>query len=299
LLVNSRMITPERFRQMVQLQTTETLYKLFGWKSGTYEFHQGEVEYDPQMHVSLRAESVLMEGFRMVDEWPVIKKTITSYELTFERLKELPPPPLPTDEFDAALDDAFAGEQRVESQGEFKSIGENERKVYTAVQPGRDVRKLIDLCCIGEFETCKALLNLVNLGYLKVIAAGGRTHAVGGGESVGQRVVSAALRLCVSVLMLAALAFVGTRVNFSAFSFTSPSGFADPAAQRVIARAQMARIEAALSVYRLEKGEVPDRLEALVEAGLLAQHDIRHPWRDPYFYRRTDSGGFVLLPPLR
>ena len=46
-------------------------------------------------------------------------------------------------------------------------MGDTERKVYKLVAPGRDVRKLIDLSCLGEFETCKALCNLVNLEYLR------------------------------------------------------------------------------------------------------------------------------------
>ena len=32
--------------------------------------------------------------------------------------------------------------------------------------PGRPVAAIVDLSRLGEFETCKALLNLVNLGYL-------------------------------------------------------------------------------------------------------------------------------------
>ncbi|MBX5482331.1 MAG: DUF4388 domain-containing protein [Myxococcaceae bacterium] len=300
-LVAAGMITHERFTEMVKLQTTETLYGLFGWKSGTYEFEQGEIEFDPSAAVTLRAESVLMEGFRMVDEWPVIKKTITSYELTFERLKELPPPPLEADAFDAALDDAFAEEKREEKQGEFKSIGPNERKVMGLAVAGRDVRRLIDLSCLGEFETCKALLNLVNLGYLKVIPPTGRTHAVGGGAEAGVlgRVMGAVGRVAISMLVLAAIGLVASRINLQAFSLTSsPSSFADPAAQRLISRAQMARIHAALDVYRVERGELPEQLQALVEAGLLADNDIRYPWQEPYYYRRTRDA-FVLLPPLR
>ena len=67
----------------------------------------------------------------------------------------------------------------------------------------------------------------------------------------------------------------------------------------MISRAQLARIEAALEVYRLEKGEWPEALDSLVAAGLLKGHDLRHPWRETYYYRRTPEGRFVLLPPLR
>jgi Domain of unknown function (DUF4388) len=291
-LVANRMVTKERFRDIVQLQTTETLYKLFGWKSGTYEFVQGEIEFDPATDLQMRAESILMEGFRRVDEWPTIKKTLTSNELAFERLQALPPPPPPSastgmDEFDLG-DDSKDG------------VGPNERKVYQLVAPGEDVRRLIDLSCLGEFETCKALLNLVNLGYLRVVAPGGQTHSVGGAPSRLDSITAPLWRIAMTVLVLAALGLIVPRLGAGGLELSgSPGSFADPAAQRVISRAQLARIEAALRVYRLEKGDVPEKLDALVAAGLLKGQDLRYPWRETYHYRRTAEGGFILLPPLR
>ena len=68
---------------------------------------------------------------------------------------------------------------------------------------------------------------------------------------------------------------------------------------RFVSRAQLSRIEAAIAVYLLEKGEAPERLEALVETGLLLREDLHYPWREPYYYRRVAARDFVLLPPLR
>jgi hypothetical protein len=300
-LVSSGMMTRELFTEMVQLQTSETLYGLFSWKTGTYAFEQGEVDDDPAAGVKLRAESVLMEGFRMVDEWPVIKRTITSYEITFEKLAEIPPesPRQAEADDDDAFDEAF-GEEKTQSKGEFKTVGANERKVFELIRPHHNVRKMIELSCLGEFETCKALLNLVNLGYLKVIAPAGRTHAVGENINVLRQTGAWVGRMGVTALVLGAVVLVGTSVDVNPFSLgTSPRSFADPASQRVISRAQMSRIEAALGVYEVEKGELPERLDALVEEGLLAATDVRYPWREKYYYRRTAAGGFVLLPPLR
>jgi hypothetical protein len=300
-LVTLRMIDGPRFKQMVQLQTSETLYKLFGWKSGTYEFEQGDVDYDPDVTTPLRAESVLMEGFRMVDEWPVIKKTITSYQMSFDKLRDLPAGgPRQADGFDAALDSVLGGGG---GGSEFRTVGEGERRVFRLASPARDVSKIVDLACVGEFETCKALLNLVNLGYLKAIQPSGRVSAVevAATDTAWGGAVGAVGRVLVTVLVLGMLAVVGSRVDLDAFSLSSSpaSTYADPAAQRFIARAQLSRIEAAIDVYQLERGEVPERLDTLVEAGLLGREDLKYPWRDAYYYRRTSPAGFVLLPPLR
>src|SRR6185312_14250589 len=95
-----------------QLQLNETLYRLFTWKTGTYEFEQGPVHHDTHDLDPVRAESVLMEGFRMVDEWPVIRKRIPRYDLVFAPGKYLPPDGAP-----------------IESGGEFASVGVSERRV--------------------------------------------------------------------------------------------------------------------------------------------------------------------------
>ncbi|HYV49549.1 MAG TPA: DUF4388 domain-containing protein [Myxococcaceae bacterium] len=307
-LVSLKMITPDRFKQMVHLQATETLYKLFTWKSGKYEFEQVPVDVDKDSGIApIRAESVLMEGFRMVDEWPVIKRVINRYDLSFEKTRELPLPAGGRDAFDAALDSAFGdaapGGDDDEPSGarEFKSIGESERRVYTLATPGRDLRKLVDLACLGEFETCKALLNLVNNGYLRAVPPAGRALEIGPTIGVLEKVMGAAGRVVVTMLVLGVLLFVLSRVDLDQLSVaTSPSqSYADPAAQRFIARAQMSRIQAAIQVYELEKGEAPAKLDALVDVGLLGREDLRYPWRDAYYYRRVAPREFILLPPLR
>ena len=300
-LVNQGVIAVEKFRTMVQLQTTETLYRLFQWKSGNYEFEQVDVEVDPTF-APLRAESVLMEGFRIVDEWPVVKKKISSYALTFEKLKDLPPPSLKPDAFDAALDTAFGSEKPEAPSSEFQAVGDYERKIYGMVGGGRNVRKLIDMSGLGEFETCKALSNLVNLDYLRAVHTGGKDEEFDDGESSLLEKLSGVVgRVLVTALVLAGLFFIGTRLDLGALRIGSGTAtrYTDPAIQRFISRQQISRIAAALDVYRLERGQLPDRLDALVEVGLLKTDDLKYPWRDGYFYRRTEAKAYLLLPPLR
>lgn len=297
-LVQTKAITLERFHQMVQLQVSETLFRLFGWKSGTYAFEQGEVEHDVEAIKPLRAESVLMEGFRMVDEWPMIRRKIPSYEVTFEKLKELPPAPLEQDEPDD-LDDAFAEEKPAEKKGDFASLGRTERTVFAFVMPGRGVRKIIDLACIGEFETCKALTNLVNLDYLKVIPGKVKSQAVGAESGFFDRARGATGRVLLTALVLVGVGLIATQVDLSGLAEAPTSSISDPAAQRFVSRSQLKRIEAALKIYQLEKGGLPEKLDALVDARLLKADDLRFPWHDAYYYRRVDPARFILLPPLR
>jgi hypothetical protein len=177
-------------------------------------------------------------------------------------------------------------------------VGDAERKVYALAIPGRDLRKLVDLACLGEFETCKALLNLVNNDYLRVVPPAGRALEIGPSRGFADRVVGVAGRVVITMTVLGVLLLVLSRVDLDQLSVaSSPSqSYADPAAQRFIARAQMSRIQAAIQVYELEKGEAPAKL---VDAGLLGREDLRYPWRDAYYYRRVAPREFILLPPLR
>ncbi|MGO8970465.1 MAG: DUF4388 domain-containing protein [Myxococcaceae bacterium] len=290
-LVSTGVITKERYRQMAQLQFNETLYRLFSWKSGTYAFEQGTVHYDPADVTPVRAESVLMEGFRMVDEWPVIRKRIPRYDLVFERVKELP----------ASRPEAAESIDERRGRGDFASFGEAERRVYALVTPVREVRKLIDLSCLGEFETCKALCNLVNLEYLKALPALGDPDPLQDEVSLLDRVRGTLGRIAVSTVVLAGLVLVAVSSNLNPWSLSGSArtGFEESAVQQAVARAQLSRLEAALDVYRLEKGEFPASLQALVDTSLVSPSDLRYPWRDVYYYRRVAPQEFILLPPLR
>jgi hypothetical protein len=168
ILVERGFLQKEELKQFTHLQTTETVYKLFNWETGTYAFEAEEVTFDKDTVEPIRSENVLMEGFRMVDEWPMIRKKITSYEMSFKQVKDLPGEAAPKsveEEIDGALDDMFADEGGKKGA---KDLGRNETGVYKLIEEGRTVQKLIDLSRLGEFETCKALLNLLKRGYVKV-----------------------------------------------------------------------------------------------------------------------------------
>jgi hypothetical protein len=261
------------------------------------------VEWDAETVAPLRAESVLMEGFRQVDEWPMIRKRINSTAMTFERLKALAPvsggSASREDDVDAAFDALGKAE---ESSGEFASLGRNERRVYELAEPGRPVDRIVDLSRLGEFETCKALLGLVNLGYLRPLAPSGRAaKAVGAYARDWQgRLRSVAGRAGATLVIAAALAGLAVWVDERGIAFGNAAGASlrDDGAQRFIARNQMARLRGALEVYRLENGDYPERLSDLVDSGLASIRDLRHPWSEEYYYRRRGEGKFVLLPPL-
>ena len=68
------------------------------------------------------------------------------------------------------------------------------------------MRKLIDLSCLGEFETCKALCNLVNLDYVRASHRPGQAACEPTGNGACSEGAPGLGRVwCASVVVLAAV----------------------------------------------------------------------------------------------
>jgi hypothetical protein len=296
ILVELDMVSAEDMKQMTGLQTTETVYKLFHWKSGTYAFEPGAVEWDRATVTPLRADSLLMEGFRQVDEWPMVRRRISSPLMTFERVKELEASRGEgVRTITVSLGPTAEGEGAAGGSGEHSGLGRAERRVYGLADPGRTLERIVDLSRLGEFETCKALLTLANLGYLRPVApdrtAAAEIYARDWRERLRRGVVGLAATVALAAVLAGIAWVIGER------GLAPSPGLRDNSGQRFLAVHQLGRLRGALEVYRLEKGAFPDRLAELVGAGLATDRDLRYPWAEPYYYRR-DGEGYVLLPPV-
>lgn len=293
ILVDQGHLSKEKLREVAQLQSSETLYRLFNWKTGNYAFEQLPVEPDSTI-VPMRPESVLMEGFRRVDEWPLVRKRITSLQMTFERLKELPPEKMRQGD----NGDPFESE----GSGEFRSIGRNERVCFDLVQPGRTVARIVQLSGLGEFETAKSLSTLVGLDFLKGFpakSAKGRDF-----ESYVQPStwMGVALRTAIVIGVVVTLVVLATQVGVRTLRLTARNAtrYSDPATERFASQNQLSRLRAAMAVYQLETGGLPPTLHALADVQLVDQSDLAYPWRDEFFYRpEARYTEYTLLPPLR
>ncbi len=304
ILIDKRYLTSEKLKEMYQLQVSETIYRLFGWKSGTYEFEQGAVEFDGTMFTPIRSESVLMEGFRRVDEWPSIRRVIPNALVTFERLQQLPPAlasPEGSAEEDDAIEEAFdpARERRVSRAAE--AIGRNERLAYSLAKKGITAQQIADRSRLGEFETSKALLSLINSGYLRVdpqsIIEGGSRAPV---ARLRQTLSTWATRAALTAFVLVVLALLVYLLDMQRMGLgTNVRPLEDQSAEHLMAPTQRQRIATALSVYRLEKGSFPESLRDLSHLGLLSAADLRYPYGEEYFYQRQGDTDYVLLPPIR
>src|SRR5205823_644139 len=202
ILVEGGQVTQPQLAQMMRLQTTETLYKLFSWKNGSYEFSQEDVDPAKSTFDPIRAESVLLEGFRRMDEWPALRKKVPWTEATFESQKDLDTRDLPS------IDDGGLGLDGGEGEGK---PTERHKLIYKLAVGGKDVQHLVDASRIGEFEALKAINDLIEWGFLKAVPPprGAKALAVGlrkGGKTLAA--TGALVRMALTLMFFVATLFV-------------------------------------------------------------------------------------------
>lgn len=123
------------------LDTENSVYTLFTWTSGTFNFEPGVEPEDGAERVSVDPQSLLLEGARRVDEWSLIEKKIPSFDVVFS----LDRPRLMMNR------DPLSPEQET---------------LLPIIDGHRDINGLIRDSGLGEFEVGKALYGLINASFL-------------------------------------------------------------------------------------------------------------------------------------
>lgn len=281
--------TPADVREFATLQTTETIYKLFDWNTGTYEFESTQVDLSPEGVPPIGAETIVMNGVRMMDEWPAIRERLPSYQWVIVRLQELLPAASQTSDIDFS---SFA-----EGAGDPSDIGPNERSVFALSDSRKTIQQVIDESRLGEFEACRAITTLVSSGFVRLVQPKALSADLGPipltPAQRARRVLGIFVRVGISaglVLVLAGLAAQaaqGTRQRDIVRKEVRRQHWAQP---------QLHVLRRALEIYRYSFGAYPDELNALVDARILTADDLRFPFERAYFYRR-DEDRYTLLPP--
>lgn len=97
ILVGDGILAEQDLRRTLQAKAEETVYELFLWPDGTFEFREGEVPTDVPVHLQLGVTSVLLEGARRIDEWGRIRRVfpgpLTRFAATDEASSRKPDDP--------------------------------------------------------------------------------------------------------------------------------------------------------------------------------------------------------------
>src|SRR5256886_8543248 len=125
----------------MRVQIEESVYYLFTWTQGTFNF-EADVRPDQQdFQVSINPESLLLEGARRVDEWSLIEKKIPSFDLIFLLDKDR-----------LAISES--------------ALTDTQQRMLPLLDGSRDVHHVIEDSGLGEFGIGKALYGLITAGFV-------------------------------------------------------------------------------------------------------------------------------------
>lgn len=291
ILVETGAVAKEDLMKALGLHVKEAVFSLFQWKEGRYSFEPSDISYQRDYWSPINTEFLIMEGVRRIDEWPYIEKKVPNLDLVFERIKENTDQVRVAKSEEESLDEMF-GESKKE---EGVQITQEEMTVYKLIDGQQDVRQLIEVASLGEFETCKALSNLLTAGLIvqksSVVPQKAEAKKVGGARRVLPRL---AVRQVISgVVILACLAFLG----YSAGNLIKAMDRTLKAAgyyHRLKTSNQVKQAGSSILIYYYRNNRLPVSLELLKKEGYPAESIIASEGRAILYEPNDQEGQFSI-----
>ncbi|MCC6642405.1 MAG: DUF4388 domain-containing protein [Deltaproteobacteria bacterium] len=257
-----------------ELLTRETIFDLLRQSQGSFHFTARPVVHDRDPAALLGAEQILMDGLRMVDEWRTLARNLPSEDVVLRRKRN----------FSVYAESA---------SGEASRRLVTAERIYLLVDGRLTLRRVIDLSHLGTFEASRIVADLLAGGVIEPVRRREVAPKIARGPSdLSHRAVLAA------AVVLAGLAIIALALHLRsapAASVARVSGDELVSAHRAF---EERRLHNALDAFRAARGVWPDRLDSLVEAGLLDPTALTSETTAPYYYRRS-ADGVVLLSPER
>ncbi|MFN8093023.1 MAG: DUF4388 domain-containing protein [Vicinamibacteria bacterium] len=287
ILSSASAITSRDLRDALQVQISQIVFRVFRWRDGRYQFAPSEtVDYDRENFAPMSTDFILMEGIRMVDEWPIIEKKIPSFDMVFR-----PAVDHGLIEVGAVSGPEQSGAARraATNTGRIR-LAPDEERVFRKVDGVRTVQAIIDATGAGEFEVCRTLFDFLNRN---LIAEAGRGAATVEEESVVASVASSAPAYAVAalvVLLAAGGAWFQRNAPFAVTGLRSVLPRSLSLVKDGVTRSRLARLEQAIEAWRAGRGAPPATLEDLAKAGLVDRAYLLDPWRRPFHYEPGPAG---------
>ena len=314
LLVNEGQVKKEDLKKALDLQVTQIIYRVFRWEDAYYRFDQeDEIDYDRENVTPVSAESILMEGMRIIDEWPIVEKSVRSLAAVYEKVPVDQPVEIEgaeeefdpeADDFDFDLGGGGAAAEPAAPTGETIKLTREEGAVYELLDGERSLEDVMYLARMSEFDTAKAVYDLLSRDLVREKGVAGPAGEAGASVAAqtsapaeASPALVAGLMVVVSVLALAGALFF--RLNPINGSGLVPGMRTEDVDRQAIAAtaSRLDRIAYALESHRLAMRDehYAQQLEDLADLGFLEVADLQSTWGEPIEYRLVADGqGYEL-----
>jgi hypothetical protein len=264
ILVKNGFISEEELIDALRVQSLQIVYRLFRWRSGSYSFTRSEdLDYDQKHFVPISAETILMEGARMIDEWPIIERRIRSDDmivrlseaaegLDLEASPASAPEPVVEDdsEFDYIFDQQAkdkAPESEQEDGADKIEITDEERKILRLVDSKRTVLEINDHANLGEFDTYRLLADLINRKLIEEVKRPNASEVSRAPRYLPEKAFHLLLGMIMTVFCAAALSTLANN-SWTPWQVALQDDSTD-SLHRLASRQRLERIELALEIF--------------------------------------------------
>jgi hypothetical protein len=145
LLVQRGLVSEDRVAAVLRHKAEETIYSLFLWTEGEFEFLDGELPPSEQVRIKIQIEEVLLEGVRRYDTSRKIRELLPHDRLVLARTAQALPQDIAAKPFPS--------------------------RIYGLVDGRRTLADIILEAHSSEFNVCQVLYILVQRGYAAVVAS--------------------------------------------------------------------------------------------------------------------------------
>jgi hypothetical protein len=289
-LISSNAITAKDLKEALQVQVSQIVFKVFRWRDGEYHFAPTEsVDYDRENTTPMSADFILMEGIRMVDEWPIIEKKIPSMDLVFRAAVD----PHMVEVKGSDDDDPMPGAAKGGGTASSKiRLGADEERIFRKVDGVRTVQGIIDSTGLSDFEVCRVLFDFLNRNIIAPVGRGGTTRDLSVAE---EREPASPVMGYVLVAAAVVLSLLGLVAQFKTpFGVIGAAPLLEAGTMLdSVSHARLERLDRAILAYHFLFGTAPGKLDDLVQEGLVDDSYLTDPWSRPYHYALTE-GGYLL-----
>ncbi|HKR64103.1 MAG TPA: DUF4388 domain-containing protein [Thermoanaerobaculia bacterium] len=299
ILTHYGIISADSLREAIQLQIMQVVYRLFRWKDGDYHFSQETtIEYDRDNVTPISAESILMEGARMIDEWPIIEKRVRSYDMVFrKKLTDQEIVVVGADEADDIDFDDVASRRKKGGLGDKIRISPTEKWIYDMVDGTMTVGDIVEVSRFSEFDTNKGLYELLTRDLIEEVRGASAAAVLAQATPVDETEVAETpvpLPL-VLVLVVLALASIVTSIRNPLNSLRPLRGGLSSvgSTRKAISLERIDMIGDALEKYSSVNGRLPTELKALTPH-YISPSLLRDPWGNEYKYLQPGNRYLVI-----
>lgn len=299
ILTHYGIISAESLREAINLQIIQIVYRLFRWKDGDYHFSQETtIEYDRDNVTPITAESILMEGARMIDEWPIIEKRIRSYDMVFrKKLTDQEIVVVGADEADEIDFDGHAAKKRKGGLADSIRISQEEKSIYDLVDGTMTVGDIVEVSRLPEFDTNKALYELVTRDLIEEVRGPSAEAVVQQATPVDEtEVAETPVPLPLVILLMAiAIASLVTSVKNPLNGLRPLHGGLSSitATRKAISMQRIQAIGQALEKFNDVHGRLPADLDDLAPH-YLDPSMLSDPWGNAYKYLQPGNRYLVI-----